>query len=201
MVNSFVASRADWYLMRGSGVVTLVLLTAVVLLGIASVKRWRPGRLPRFVTPSLHRSISLLAVVFLVVHVATAVADPYALVSVAAVVVPFVAAKSALWVGFGALSLDLIAVLIVSSLLRRHLGLRVWRALHRLAYLSWPVALAHTLGLGSDASTVWLRSVAGVCIALVGIALAVRLGTADPERSMNAWTPRGSRPSATASSA
>ena len=89
--------------------------------------------------------------------------------SVAAIFVPFVAAKSAFWVGLGALSLDLIGVLIVSSLLRRHLGVRLWRALHWLAYLSWPVALAHTLGMGTDASTVWLRSLTA-CVALVGIA-------------------------------
>lgn len=173
--NWFLTSKADWYLMRGSGVVSLLLFTAVVVLGIATVKRWRPGRLPRFVTPSLHRSFSLLAVLFLAMHVATAISDPYALVSVAAVFVPFAAAKSALWVGLGALSLDLIGVLIVSSLLRRHIGARLWRALHWLAYLSWPVALAHSLGLGTDASTVWLRSVAGACIALVGIALTFRI--------------------------
>lgn len=173
--NSFLASKADWYLMRGTGIVSLLLLTFVVVLGVATVKRWRPGRLPRFVTPSLHRSISLLAVVFLAVHVATAVADPYALVSLASVFVPFVAAKSGFWVGLGALSLDLIAVLIVSSLLRRHLGPRLWRALHWAAYLSWPVALAHSLGMGTDASTIWLRSLAGACVALVGIALAFRL--------------------------
>jgi sulfoxide reductase heme-binding subunit YedZ len=173
--NWFLASKADWYLMRGTGVVSLLLLTAVIVLGIATVKRWRPGRLPRFVTPSLHRRISLLAVVFLAVHVATAVADPYALVGVAAIFVPFVAAKSALWVGLGALSLDLIAVLIVSSLLRRHIGARIWRALHWLAYLSWPVALAHTLGMGTDASSLWQRSLAAGCVGLVGLALAFRI--------------------------
>ena len=134
--NWFLASKADWYLMRGTGVVSLLLFTAVVVLGIATVKRWRPGRLPRFVTPSLHRSISLLAVLFLAVHVVTAVVDPYALVNVTAVFVPFVAAKSAFWVGLGALSLDLLVVLIVSSLLRRHLGPRLWRAVHWVAWRS-----------------------------------------------------------------
>jgi hypothetical protein len=71
------------------------LLTGVFVLGIATFRRWRPAQLPRFVTASLHRSISLLAVVFLGIHVVTAVADPYAAVGVAAVVVPFVAGRSA----------------------------------------------------------------------------------------------------------
>ena len=55
---------ADWYLLRATGVVSLVLFTVVTVLGIATANRWRPGRLPRFVTVALHRNLSLLAVVF-----------------------------------------------------------------------------------------------------------------------------------------
>ena len=170
-----VGSESVWYLMRATGVVSLVLLTAVVVLGLATVNRWRPGRRPRFVTTALHRNLSLLAVAFVAVHVVTAVVDPYAMVSVAAVFVPFVGARGALWVGLGALSIDLILALIVSSLLRGRVGPRLWRALHWLAYLAWPAALAHGLGLGTDAPTLWLRATAGGCAALVGLALAARL--------------------------
>jgi len=72
-------------------------------------------------------------------------------------------------------SLDLVAALIVSSLLRRHLSLRLWRAIHLLAYVSWPVALWHTLGTGTDASTAWLRLTSIACITVVVTALASRL--------------------------
>ena len=89
--------------MPGNGVAAGRVTKQLPTTGPPADARWRPGRLPRFVTPSLHRSISLLAVLFLAVHVVTAVVDPYALVSVTAVFVPFVAAKSAFWVGLGAL--------------------------------------------------------------------------------------------------
>ena len=102
-MNSFATSGPVWYLMRASGIVTLILLTGVFVLGIATTSRWRGRRLPGFAALSLHRSISLLSVVFLGVHIGTALVDPYAAVGVAALVVPFVAGKSALWVGFGAL--------------------------------------------------------------------------------------------------
>ena len=69
-----------WYLMRGSGVVSLLLLTGVMALGIATFGGVRLGTMPRFATLALHRSVSLMAVVFLGVHVATAVIDPYAAV-------------------------------------------------------------------------------------------------------------------------
>ena len=167
-------SGAVWYLMRSSGVVTLVLLTAVFVLGIATTMRWRGRSLPGFAVVSLHRSLSLLAVVFLAVHIVTAVVDPYAAVGIAAVVVPFVAGKSALWVGLGAVSLDLTLALIVTSLLRARVGLRVWRAVHWAAYLSWPLALVHSLGIGSDTGTVWLQAIAVACVASVVAAVAWR---------------------------
>jgi sulfoxide reductase heme-binding subunit YedZ len=172
---SFTTNGSDWYLMRASGVVTLVLLTAVFVLGIATTTRWRARRLPSFAAVSLHRSISLLAVVFLGIHIVTALVDPYAAVGPAAVVVPFVAGKSAFWVGLGAVSLDLTLALIVTSLLRRHLSLRVWRGVHWAAYLSWPLALGHSLGMGSDTGTLWLRAIAAGCVAAVLAAVAWRL--------------------------
>ena len=174
-MSSFATSGPVWYLMRASGVVTLILLTGVFVLGIATTNRWRPRRLPGFAALGLHRSISLLAVVFLAVHILTAVIDPYAAVGVAAVVIPFVAGRSALWVGLGALSLDLTLALIVTSLLRSRLSLRVWRGIHWVAYLSWPVALVHSLGAGSDTGTLWLQVIAGGCVGLVVAAVAWRL--------------------------
>lgn len=168
-------SKAIWYLMRATGVVSLVLLTAVLALGIATVKRWRPGKTPAFVTAGVHRSLSLLSVVFVAVHVVTAVVDSYAGVSLVSVVVPFVGSSKPLWVGFGAVSLDLVVALIVSSLLRRRIGARAWRAIHWTAYLSWPVAFAHAVGMGSDAGATWFQVVAGLCSGVVAAAVALRL--------------------------
>jgi methionine sulfoxide reductase heme-binding subunit len=170
-----VNSLAVWYLMRASGVVTTILLTAVFSLGIATTKRWQPARLPRFVTTALHRNVSLLAVVFLALHVGTAVVDPYAHVGPAATVVPFTAGRSPLWVGLGAMSLDLMAALVATSLLRRHIGVRAWRAVHWAAYLAWPLALAHGLGMGSDARALWLETISGGCVAVVTGAVLWRL--------------------------
>jgi methionine sulfoxide reductase heme-binding subunit len=173
--NVLVTSRAIWYAMRASGVVSLVLLTGVTLLGVATVGRWRPGNQPGFVTPALHRSIALLSVAFVALHVITAVADPYAGTGVSAVVIPFVAALKPFWAGLGAVSLDLVAALIVTSLARRHLGPRTWRGIHWLAYLAWPLAVAHALGMGSDVGSVWLAALAGTCVAAVVAAAGFRL--------------------------
>jgi methionine sulfoxide reductase heme-binding subunit len=166
---------ADWYLMRGSGVVALLLLTLVVALGIATANRFRPKGLPLFVTTTVHRNASLLAVVFLGIHVATAVLDSDAGVPLASVLVPFTSDWSPFWVGFGTLALDLVAALVVTSLIRKRLPYRLWRSVHFAAYGAWPLALVHGLGAGSDVATGWAQTVNMLCVTAVAAALAWRL--------------------------
>jgi sulfoxide reductase heme-binding subunit YedZ len=165
-----------WYLSRGTGAITLVLLSITVLLGISGTLRWRPGmRTPRFVVDGLHRNVSLLVVVLLVAHILTALLDPFAHLRVLDAFVPFVSHYRPLWLGFGALAFDLLLALIVTSLLRARLGLRAWRAVHWAAYVCWPVAVLHGLGTGTDARSAWLQVLTAVCVGAVVIALAARL--------------------------
>jgi len=181
------SSTALWYASRATGVVSLVLLSAAVIIGIVvsrpACPRGAPGgrppgsaRLPRFVVLGLHRNVSLLAVAFVAVHVLTAVADSFVSISLAAAIIPFASAYEPLWMGLGAVSLDLMVAVIVTSLLRRHIGHRVWRALHWLAYVSWPVAVAHGIGSSTDLRRAGpLLDLTIACIAAVVIALAWRV--------------------------
>jgi sulfoxide reductase heme-binding subunit YedZ len=166
---------ALWYLTRGAGLVTLLLLTASVVLGVLQVVRWSPPRSPRFMVGALHRAISLLVVALLAVHVLAAVLDPFAPIRLLDAVVPFAGSYRPLWLGLGAVGFDLVVALTVTSLLRRRLGLGAWRAVHWLAYACWPVALVHAWGTGSDARTSWMLAVTLGCAAAVLLALTWRL--------------------------
>jgi sulfoxide reductase heme-binding subunit YedZ len=166
---------AVWYLMRASGAVALLLLTLVSALGVATVARLRPGRLPRFVTLALHRNISLLAVAFLSVHVLTAVIDPDAAVRLVAVVLPTVSANYGIWLALAALAFDLLIALVVTSLLRRRVPRHAWRVLHYAAYLAWPVALLHGVGMGTDSGALWMLAIDALCVALFAGAVVLRL--------------------------
>lgn len=165
---------ALWYLMRGTGVVSLVLLTGVMALGIATWGRVALGALPRFATLALHRSLALMTVVFVALHVATAVIDPYAAVRAVDVLVPFSAQSKPLMVGLGAVALEGLLALAVTGALRRHIGARTFRAVHWAAYAAWPAAFIHALGIGSDTGTLWLRALALGCGATMGAAVAWR---------------------------
>lgn len=182
------SSTALWYASRATGVVAFVLLTVVVVLGVLVSRRGRLPGLPRFATTSVHRSMSLLAVAFTAVHVITAIADPYVIIGVAAAIIPFTSAYKALWIGLGAVALDIIVALIVTSLARARIGRRTWRAVHWLAYACWPVALAHSIGSGSDLRAGGLLVLTVSCTAAVVGAAGWRVASAvtAPSRAQRA---------------
>jgi methionine sulfoxide reductase heme-binding subunit len=171
-----------WYLARGSGIAALVLLTASVVGGILTTVRWSSARWPRFVTQLVHRNVSLLALVFIVIHIVTVVLDAFAPIRWTDAVVPFASAYRPLWLGFGAIGFDLLIALIVTSLLRHRIGQRTWRVLHYSAYVCWPVMVLHGLGSGTDTKVSVVLVLNAVCIALVVLALWWRLATAGPGR-------------------
>ncbi|HEY5195056.1 MAG TPA: ferric reductase-like transmembrane domain-containing protein [Solirubrobacteraceae bacterium] len=166
---------AYWYLTRSTGAVTLILLTLTIAFGVADVKRLSTQRWPRFVTDSLHRSVSLLAVLFLLIHIFTSVLDGFAHISLLDAVVPFVGSYRPFWLGLGAVALDLLLAVALTSLLRRQMGYRIWRATHWLAYACWPIALLHGLGTGSDVKSTWLLILSIGCLTTVLAAVLVRI--------------------------
>ncbi len=168
-------SRALWYLTRGFGLVALILLTLTMVLGLTEAVRYaRPGW-PRFVVSALHRNAALLAVAAVAVHVVTSLLDSYAPIHIADVFLPFVSAYRPIWMGFGALAVDLMVALIITSLLRDRLGHRAWRAVHWAAYACWPVAVIHGLGTGSDTNLGWVQVVYVLCVVAVLLSLWWRL--------------------------
>jgi predicted ferric reductase len=179
---------ALWYFTRASGAVSLVLLTTTLILGVVDVGRWTSPRFPRFITDALHRTVSLLVVVFVALHVLTAVLDTFAPVRLADAVVPFGSAYRPLWLGFGAVAFDLLLALVVTSLLRHRFGVRTWRVVHWAAYACWPLALVHGLGSGSDVRAGWMLWLSIGCAVAVGAAALVRAGSAASAGVAFAWT-------------
>ena len=173
---------AYWYLTRSTGAVALLLLTLSLVLGVVDVRRWSTERWPRFVVDTLHRNASLLALVFLLLHILTAVLDSFAPISLVNAVIPFTGSYRPFWLGLGALSFDLILAVIFTSVLRRRLGHATWRAIHWLTYASWPIALLHGLGTGSDVKSTWMLVLSiGCLIAVIGAVL-VRVAAGWPDQ-------------------
>jgi methionine sulfoxide reductase heme-binding subunit len=171
---------ALWYVTRGAGIVALILLTAVMVLGVATSLGWTSERWPRFFSQSLHRDLSLFCLVLIVVHVVTTVMDGFAPIGFLDAVIPFRSPYRPLWLGFGALAFDLFVVLAITSALRRRIGYRLWKVIHWLAYACWPVAVFHGLGTGTDSRLGLVLFIDALCVASVVGALGYRLAAGWP---------------------
>ena len=171
-------SNLLWFTSRGAGVVSLLLLTGVVCLGVLTSVRWGSAAWPRFLTAQLHGNVALLSVVFLAVHIVSAILDPYVSLGWLSAVDPFSAANRTVWLGLGVIAFDLLAALILTSLARHRIGHHTWRAVHWLAYASWPLAIVHGLGTGSDALAPWMLAIDAVCLGAVSAAMLLRLAGA-----------------------
>lgn len=172
---------AYWYLARGTGAVSLVLLTASVVLGILNSIRFAAPRWPRFTIDSVHRDVSLLVIVVLIIHIITSVLDGFAPIRLFDGVIPFVTPYRPLWMGLGTLAFDLLLAIAITSLIRRRLGYQAWRAVHWLAYASWPVAVLHGLGTGSDVKQWWMLALTAACIMAVLVAVWTRIASSSGE--------------------
>ena len=172
---------AYWYLTRGTGTVALILLTLSVAMGVANIRRLQTRNVPRFVLDAVHRNVSLLAMAFLLIHIVTSVLDSFARISLIDAVIPFAGTYRPLWLGLGAVAFDLMLAVTVTSLLRRRFGYRSWRIIHWTAYVSWPVALLHSVGTGSDTKTGWMLVVIAACVIVTVVAVVARATAGWPD--------------------
>ncbi len=170
-----------WFITRGTGAISLVLLTVSVALGIADVRRLRLRGVPRFVIDALHRNASLLAVAFIVIHIATSILDGFAPIGILDAVIPLHSAYRPIWLGLGAVAFDLMLAIVITSLMRQRIGYKTWRTTHWLAYASFPIALVHGFGTGSDAKTHWLLLLSAACVAVVLVAVISRVMAGWPD--------------------
>jgi sulfoxide reductase heme-binding subunit YedZ len=183
-----------WYATRATGTVAVLLLTATVALGIAAGGRYAPQRIARFEVSSLHRNLSLLTLAFLGLHIATAVSDSYTSIGWPAAFIPLASSYQPLWVGLGAIALDLLLAVAVTSALRHRLGRRRWKAVHWLAYGAWPVALFHAVGTGTDTRLGPQLLLYAACLATVLAAVGWRIArtTGGAARRARVWGPPAS---------
>ncbi len=173
---TFMNGPELWFANRGTGFVLMLLLTFSVALGVLATARVSPRLWPRMLSQGLHRNISLLAVMFLTVHVVTAVLDTFVDIRWWHAFVPFAGSYMPVWLGLGALSLDLMIAVTLTSLLRHRMSHRPWRVIHVMSYGAWGLGLIHGIQIGTDAPSVWGGAMNYGCIAIVLVSVLARFG-------------------------
>lgn len=156
-MNPALGDHLWWLASRASGLVALALITISVGLGLTMAGRIMraPGR-ARVLT-AIHEQTALAGLVAIAVHGVTLLGDAFLNPGIAGIAVPGAIDYRPLWTGLGIGAGYLAAILGLTFYIRRRIGPRLWRRAHRLTVVVYALAVAHTLGAGTDASTPWLR--------------------------------------------
>lgn len=155
-----------WYTTRATGFVALILFTLVVSLGTFVANRIGGTYVGRFELNELHRSITMVAIVFLVVHIVSTLVDSYVPTGWFSAFVPFTSNYKPLDVALGALALDLILAVWVSSLLKARIANQSWRFIHWFSWLALASAITHSFLTGTDSRSTWGLALGLACTAV-----------------------------------
>jgi sulfoxide reductase heme-binding subunit YedZ len=154
-----------WLISRASGIVALGLVSLAVLVGLAMSTRTiaRPSLKRSFMR--VHEHLAIVGLAAISVHGLALLGDRWLHAGLAGIAIPFAMPYRPAFTGLGIVAGYLAALLGLSFYIRRRIGARLWRRMHRATVLVWILGVAHTLGAGSDAATAWLRGF----VALTGI--------------------------------
>lgn len=163
-----------WYSTRATGLVAMVLLTVVVCLGALVAMRVGGSYIGRFELNEVHRSLSMLAMVFVGLHVITTVADSYVSTGPLSIVVPLTSSYKRLDVSLGAVGFDLLLAVWISSLLKVRIKNQSWRFIHWFSWVAVGTAILHALQTGTDTHKGVGWDVAIACLGSSALAGAAR---------------------------
>lgn len=156
---------------RAAALTSLALLSVTVAFGIVIGARHQGRWLTSAQRVAIHRNLALLTLAFLAVHITGAELAFH--LQVLDAFVPFLSSFRRLFVGLGAISLDILLLGVVTSLLRHRLSYRAWRVVHLLLYVSWPIGVVHSLDTDNlQPGLPALRIVGDLSVALVAAACA-----------------------------
>lgn len=158
-----------WLGSRALGIVAMLLVSVSMGLGLALSTRLgqRPGSAARFKV--LHEAVALVSLVAIAGHALLLLGDNFLHPTIAQVTVPFLLPDHTFWTGIGVIAGWLAVVFALSYYVRKQIGTKLWRKLHRWTVLVFALGIGHTIGSGTDGRTTWLI----VMLALVSVPVAL----------------------------
>ena len=135
-----------WLISRASGIVAVTLVSLSVLLGLAMAAKLVPARRKRDVM-TLHEHLAVAALVAIAAHGGALLGDGWLHPGLSGITIPFALHYRPAFTAAGIIAGDLAVLLGPTFYLRRRIGARAWRRLHRATPLIWMLAVVHTLGV------------------------------------------------------
>lgn len=139
-----------WYITRASGIIAYLLLWLSTVWGLAVSSKMFDRLIPRAFTYDAHEYLSLLAIVFTVVHVVVLMFDSFTPFTLAQLFVPFTSSYRPFWVGVGIIGTYLTVLVTVTFYIRKGIGQRAFRVIHYLSFAAYLAVTVHSWFAGTD---------------------------------------------------
>jgi sulfoxide reductase heme-binding subunit YedZ len=174
------AHQLFWFASRAFGIVALVGLALSVALGLAMSGRLtrqpgRPAQIRHF-----HESLTLVTLGLIAVHGGLLLFDSYLRPGLAGITLPFALGYRPLFTGMGIIAGWLAAILGLGFYLRKRIGVKTWRFMHRFTVVAYLLTLGHVLGSGTDAGSPWMIALLTALTAPIIFAFTYRILPSEP---------------------
>ncbi len=165
-----------WLAARSAGIVAFFLIATSVIIGLylASNVSRRPGLKRDLV--KVHQQVALAGLVAIGAHGVLLLGDKWLKPGLTGIAIPFTISYRPLWVGLGILAGYLALLLGPTFYMRRRIGARRWRLIHRATVLVYALAVLHSLGSGTDGASLWLKTIVVASVVPVVVLLGIRYG-------------------------
>jgi sulfoxide reductase heme-binding subunit YedZ len=186
-----VAPHLFWITSRAAGGAALLLASASVTVGLMMSAK-RPSANKRDLR-AIHEAMSLTTLAMVALHGLSLLGDAFLNPGVTGIAIPFAGSYRPLWTGIGIVAGYGLAALGLTYYLRDRIGAARWRRVHRLTAVFWLLAIAHTIGAGSDAAEWWFLGVSAALVLPAAALLILRwLGRWSDARGAGAHSPEPS---------
>jgi predicted ferric reductase len=185
--------RLSWHLVRSAGITAYLLLVASMVWGMLVssklIRDWSPGVL----STTMHNTVSVLALVFSIIHMLLLLVDKYVTFTLPDILIPFIGPYRPAAVGLGIIAVWLIAVITISFPLQKRIGYRAWKWLHMSSYAVFGLVTLHALFAGTDSSLLGFRILIAASVLAVVTLLLLRLKGTPRQKQLQPKRPAKSK--------
>lgn len=168
------AEHLFWITSRAAGGAALILASAAVTVGLMISARRPATSTNKRDLRAIHEALSLTTLAMVALHGLSLLGDSYLHPGIDGVAIPFLGAYRPLWTGLGIVAGYGLAALGLTYYVRDRIGAARWRKVHRFTAGFWILAVAHTIGAGSDALQLWFLIASGAAVVPAAALLALR---------------------------
>ena len=187
-----------WLASRSAGIVAFLGVSVSVLCGLLMANNLPRRRGAKKQLLAVHEIAALSGLAALAAHGLLLLGDGWVKPGITGIAIPFTMDYRPAFTGLGILAGWTIAILGPSFYLRRRIGPKLWRQVHRWTIAGWALAVVHVLGAGTDAGQWWLQAIIFVTAVPIAGLFALRVlrpaPAPRPNRPADGSAPRDALP-------